>query len=109
VWDEERRFLMRRELDALYFHLYQIERDDVDYILEIFPIVKRKDIASYGSYLTKDTILEMYDSMAELPTMHVPTPKDESSTYAVPDANQWQTRLNPPPADPRVAQGDRRS
>ena len=45
VWDEERRFLMRCELDALYFHLYQIARDDVDYILETFPIVKRKDEA----------------------------------------------------------------
>ena len=46
VWDEERRFLMRCELDALYFHLYGIARDDVDYIMETFPIVKRKDIAA---------------------------------------------------------------
>ena len=35
---------MRCELDALYFHLYGIARDDVDYIMETFPIVKRKDI-----------------------------------------------------------------
>jgi hypothetical protein len=46
VWDEARRFLIRCELDALYFHLYQIPRDDVDYILETFPIVKRKDEAA---------------------------------------------------------------
>ena len=45
IWDEERRFLLRCELDALYFHLYGISRDDVDYIMETFPIVKRKDIA----------------------------------------------------------------
>ena len=75
VWDEERRFYLRCELDALYFHLYQINRDDVDYIMETFPIVKRKDEASYGSYRTKDTILEMYDSMAALPSMPVPAPK----------------------------------
>jgi hypothetical protein len=103
IWDEERRFLMRCELDALYFHLYQIQRDDVDYIMETFPIVKRKDEAAHGEYLTKRIILEMYDQMAALPTMHVPAPKDESATYAVPDVSQWETWLNPPPADPSVA------
>ena len=45
-WDEERRFLLRAELDAAFFHLYGIDRDDVDYIMETFPIVKRKDIAA---------------------------------------------------------------
>lgn len=103
MWDEERRFLMRCELDALYFHLYQISRDDVDYIMETFPIVKRKDEATHDEYLTKRIILEMYDQMAALPTMHVPAPKDESATYAVPDVSQWQTWLNPPPADASVA------
>ena len=38
-----RRFLLRCELDAAYFHLYGIARDDVDYIMDTFPIVKRKD------------------------------------------------------------------
>jgi hypothetical protein len=33
-WNEERRFLLRSELDAAYFHLYGIERDDVDCIME---------------------------------------------------------------------------
>src|SRR5689334_7670220 len=64
IRDDQRRFLMRCELDALYFHLYQINRDDVDYIIETFPIVKRKDEAAYGTYRTKDTILAMYDQMA---------------------------------------------
>ena len=69
VWDEARRFLMRCELDALYFHLYGIGRDDVDYIMETFPIVKRKDEATHGEYRSKRVILEMYDQMAALPTM----------------------------------------
>src|SRR5690606_30681221 len=104
VWDEERRFLMRCELDARYFHLYQIQRDDVDYILETFPIVKRKDEASYGSYRTKDTIMSMYDEMAALPKLAVPAPKQPPSQtlppqgeglqmYDVPDVSQWQTWL----------------
>ena len=64
-WDEERRFLLRCELDAAYFHLYGIKRDDVDYIMETFPIVKRKDEKEYGEYRTKRVILEMYDAMAQ--------------------------------------------
>jgi hypothetical protein len=64
-WDEERRFVMRAELDAAFFHLYGIERDDVDYIMETFPIVKRKDIGRHGSFRTKELILQIYDAMAE--------------------------------------------
>ena len=51
-WDEKRRFLLRCELDAAYFHLYGITCDDVDYIMETFPIVKRKDISQYGDFRT---------------------------------------------------------
>ncbi len=63
-WDSERRFLLRCELDAAFFHLYGIGRDDVDYIMETFPIVKRKDKATHGEYRTKRVILEIYDQMA---------------------------------------------
>ena len=103
VWDEERRFLMRRELDALYFHLYGIKRDDVDYIMDTFPIVKRKDEAAHGEYRTKRVILEMVNQMAGLPTMLVPAPKAEHGEITVPDVSHWVTPLDPPPADPRAA------
>jgi hypothetical protein len=87
IWEEERRFLLRCELDAAYFHLYGIERDDVDYIMDTFPIVKRKDEAQYGEYRTKSTILEMYDQMKA----------------AMESGREYQTWLEPPPADERVA------
>jgi hypothetical protein len=98
VWDEQRRFLIRCELDALYFHLYGIARDDVDYIMETFPIIKRKDIAATatddfeGEYITKRIILEMYDEMAAL-GVH-----EDADRIA-----DFETWLSPPPADPRVA------
>ncbi len=74
VWDEERRAQLRAQLDALYFHLYGIERDDVDHIMETFPIVKRKDIAAHGHYHTKDLILSYYDDQAagDFTTWHGP-------------------------------------
>lgn len=80
-WDEDRRFLLRCELDAAYFHLYGIQRDDVDYIMETFPIVKRKDEKAHGHYRTKDTILQIYDAMAT----------------AIASGQPYQTLLNPPP------------
>jgi hypothetical protein len=63
---------MRAELDAAMFVLYGIERDDVDYIMETFPIVKRKDIAEHGEYRTKRVILEIYDAMTEAERTAVP-------------------------------------
>jgi hypothetical protein len=35
----------------------------MDYIMETFPIVKRKDEKQYGEYRTKRVILEIYDEM----------------------------------------------
>lgn len=61
IWNEQRRFSLRCQLDATYFHLYGISRDDAAYVLETFPIVKRKDIEKYGTYRTKDVILAEYD------------------------------------------------
>ncbi|GAA4238686.1 N-6 DNA methylase [Actinomadura meridiana] len=64
VWNKERRTIIRVELDALFFHLYGIGREDVDYIMETFPIVRRKDEAKYGTYRTKELVLAEYDRMA---------------------------------------------
>jgi hypothetical protein len=64
-WNSEEREQLIAELDAAFFHLYGVEREDVDYIMETFPIVKRKDIAAHGEYRTKRLILEIYEAMAE--------------------------------------------
>lgn len=112
-WNEERRILLRCELDAAFFHLYlpaetngdwcaasaetaeglarlkasfPTPRDAVAYIMNTFPIVRRKDEEKYnGDYHTKRVILEIYDAMAE----------------AIRTGKPYQTRLDPPPADPR--------
>lgn len=93
LWDEQRRFVLRCELDAAYFHLYGLARDDVDYIMDTFPIVKRKDEQKYGEYRTKRVILEIYDAMVE----------------AVRTGKPYEALLNPPPADPRVAHPPRQA
>jgi hypothetical protein len=107
-WSEERRFEIRCELDAAFFHLYlpcepdggwrraegetpeQLEalkhhfpqpRDAVAYILDQFFIVRQKDEQAYGSYRTKERILAIYDAMLAAQRSRQP----------------YQTKLNPPP------------
>jgi len=48
-WDAARRFQLRGELDAAFFHLHGVTMDDAGHILESFPIVKRKDSRNTGS------------------------------------------------------------
>ena len=86
-WDPERRALLRAELDAAFFHLYGLERDDVDYVMDTFWVVRDRDVKAHGEYRTKRLILEIYDELAE----------------AIATGRPYQTRLDPPPADPRVA------
>ncbi len=42
-WDPQERRHLRARLDALYFHLYGLSRDDAAYILSTFPIIQRQD------------------------------------------------------------------
>ena len=68
-------------------------RDAVDYIMDAFPIVRRKDETRYGEYRTKRVVLEIYDAMQT----------------AAATGERYRTVLNPPPADrscchtPRIA------
>lgn len=64
-WDGSRRCRLRAEIDGAFFCMFGIAREDVDYIMDTFPIVKRKDEAEFGEYRTKRLILENYDRMQE--------------------------------------------
>ena len=86
-WDVSRRFIIRCELDAAFFHLYDIGRDDAAYIMDTFPIVEKNDIQKYQDYRTKLMILDIYDKMKT----------------AMETGEPYQTILDPPPTDPSVA------
>ena len=65
VWNDSDRRQRRARLDALYFHLYDINKDDADYMLSTFPIVRRHDEALFnGRYVTRDLILAQMDALA---------------------------------------------
>ncbi|WSB87243.1 N-6 DNA methylase [Streptomyces cellulosae] len=93
-WDEERRAALRAELDAYFFHLYGISREDTDYILESFQSesggLKNNEIAKFGEYRTKRLVLAEYDRMAAAGlTLENPLTEGESGTY--------RSTLTPPP------------
>ena len=56
-WDEEERRHLCARLDALYFHLYGIAREEANYILDTFPILRSQDEDQFGFYRTRDLIL----------------------------------------------------
>jgi len=115
LWDDQRRFEIRSELDAAFFHLYlpadhdgqwrpaevetakQLEtlkthfptpRHAVGFILDQFPLVRQKDEKAHGRYRTKERILEIYDAMLAAQRSGEP----------------YQSALNPPPGEgPRAA------
>ncbi len=64
IWNEEERRHLRARLDALYFHLYGLSREEAGYVLGTFPIVRRQDVERSGSYRTRDLILAYMNALA---------------------------------------------
>ncbi|GAA1086862.1 Eco57I restriction-modification methylase domain-containing protein [Nocardiopsis metallicus] len=64
-WDEERRAELRAKLDAYCFHLYGLDRQDTEYVLETFQTakggLKNNEIARFGTYRTKELVMEAFD------------------------------------------------
>ena len=76
-WDEDRRALLRAELDAYYARLYGLTRDELRYILdpkdvygpdfpgETFRVLKEKEERAFGEYRTRRLVLEAWDRLEE--------------------------------------------
>lgn len=77
IWDEERRHKLKSELDAIYAHMYGLDRDEIEWILEpeepsvSFPALQRGEEKEFGEYRTKRYVLHAYDQLAraELPDL----------------------------------------
>ena len=42
-----------------------LSREDTSYVLDTFPIVRRQDEAEFGSYRTKEMVLEYMSALSE--------------------------------------------
>ena len=63
TWDAQERRHLQARLDALYFHLYGLSREEVGYVLDTFPIVRREDEARFGKYRTKEMVLAYMNAL----------------------------------------------
>ena len=75
IWDEQRRAILRAELDAYYAKLYGLTRDELRYILdpadiygadfpsETFRVLKNNEIKKYGEYRTQRLVLKAWDRL----------------------------------------------
>lgn len=79
IWDEERQFAIRAELDAAFFHLYGVKSDDLNFIMDSFRALQNNDRARFNRI--KQLTLEVYDAMAEV----------------IRTGEPYRTILNPPP------------
>lgn len=62
-WNEDRRALLMAKLDAIYASLYNLSKENLKYILEQFPVLKKNEHNKYGEYRTKRLVLEAYDQL----------------------------------------------
>ncbi len=63
-WKPTERATLLAELDAAYFLLYGIKRDDVEYILSTFTGTRRRDETETGTFRTSELVLHAYDDLA---------------------------------------------
>jgi hypothetical protein len=59
--DDGDRAQTRAELDALVAHLYGLTRDEFAYILDTFPVLRRKELTAFGEYQSKRKALEEFE------------------------------------------------
>ncbi|MGC4035223.1 MAG: DUF433 domain-containing protein [Chitinophagaceae bacterium] len=74
-WDEDRRAILKAELDAIYAKLYGLTTEELRYILdpqdvygsdfpgETFRVLKEKEIRQYGEYRTRRLVLEAWQRL----------------------------------------------
>lgn len=89
-WNDTRRAQLRAELDAAFFHLYGLNRDDAAYVLGTFTVLKNRELRDLGRYETAERILAAYDAMSA----------------AIASGQPFTTKLDPPPADPSLTHDD---
>jgi hypothetical protein len=64
-WNEADRRQLRAELDAAYFILYGLDREEVNYVLDQFQGVVREDENNGSPGTTRTAILEAYDALGD--------------------------------------------
>lgn len=64
-WNYEKRAQVQAELDAIYAHLYNISRSDLEYIINFFSVLRENELEDFNEYRTKRLVLKAYDKFSK--------------------------------------------
>lgn len=62
--DTGNRAQLRAEIDAHVAHLYGLSREDFAYIIDSFPVLRKKEESAFGEFMSKRKCLEEYDRLS---------------------------------------------
>jgi len=65
-WDEERRLIIKAELDAIVTLLFKLSRKDLAYIIDSFKVLKKNELKEFNEFKTKRLILKAYDEFSKI-------------------------------------------
>lgn len=85
-WEQSRRRVLQAEIDAATMHLYGLEKEQAEWVLDSFTVLRKYEERDHDEFRTKRLVLSAYDAMAEA--------KAAGTAYASP--------LSPRPADPSL-------
>ncbi len=92
-WDNSRRRLAEAELDASAAMAFGLSRQDFETLFDAFPVLMEREVECEGEFVTRALALSIYDAMAD----------------AFHSGQLYQTRMDPPPADPSCCHPPRTS
>jgi hypothetical protein len=111
TWDDERRALLRAELDAWYARAYGLTRDELRYILdpadvkgedypsETFRVLKNNEMKRFGEFRTRRLVLEAWDRLEKGDLVNLPqaepVPQIPVNPALLPD-NSWAAASDNP-------------
>ena len=61
-WNPERRASLRAEIEAAMMHLYGLNRDEVEHVLDSFPVLRKYEERDFGEFRTRRLVLEIWDA-----------------------------------------------
>lgn len=114
-WDEDRRAVLRAELDAYYASLYGLTRDELRYILdpsdvygpdfpgETFRVLKNNEMKRFSEFRTQRLVLEAWDRLGLAPRNRDGRYEVEAPAVAAPTS--VPAAIAPPAAKPATANG----
>jgi len=81
-WDQDRRAILQAETDALLLHLYGLNREQAEWLLDSFTVLQKYEQDDLGEFRTKRLVLEIYDQIGAAQVSN----------------SAYQTSLVPPPS-----------